>query len=54
MTLLAHGKDGQHIPVGIKEDPVVIDFNYPLTGKTPNFDVEVVEVKQGRLLLLTA
>jgi FKBP-type peptidyl-prolyl cis-trans isomerase SlyD len=48
MTLYAQGKDGQKLPVKIKEvkkDTVVVDFNHPLAGKTLNFDVEVVEVK---------
>jgi FKBP-type peptidyl-prolyl cis-trans isomerase 2 len=48
MTLYAQGKEGQPIPVTIKEvkkDVVVMDFNHPLAGKTLNFDVEVVEVK---------
>ncbi len=48
MTLLAQSKDGQKIPVKVKEvkkDSVVMDFNHPLAGKTLKFDVEVVEVK---------
>jgi len=48
MTLTALGKEGQKIPVKIKEvkkDVVVMDFNHPLAGKTLNFDVEVVEIK---------
>ena len=48
MTLMAQTKDGQKIPVRIKEvkkDSVVMDFNHPLAGKTLKFDVEVVDVK---------
>jgi FKBP-type peptidyl-prolyl cis-trans isomerase 2 len=48
MTLVAHGKDNQPMPVRIKEvkgDVVVMDFNHPLAGKTLNFDIEVVEIK---------
>jgi FKBP-type peptidyl-prolyl cis-trans isomerase 2 len=48
MNMYAQTKDGQRIPVGIKEvkkDVVVLDFNHPLAGKTLNFDVEVVQVK---------
>jgi len=48
MTLFAQGKDGQKIPVKIKEvkkDVVVMDFNHPLAGKTLSFDVQVMEIK---------
>jgi FKBP-type peptidyl-prolyl cis-trans isomerase SlyD len=48
MILFAKAKDGQRIPVTIKEvkkDSVVIDFNHPLAGKTLHFNVEVVDVK---------
>lgn len=48
MMLMAHGKDGQSIPVKIvevRDDEVVMDFNHPLAGKTLNFDVEVLEIK---------
>jgi FKBP-type peptidyl-prolyl cis-trans isomerase SlyD len=48
MILLAQGKNGQRIPVKIKEvkkDSVIIDFNHPLAGKTLNFAVEVVDIK---------
>lgn len=48
MTLYAKAKEGQPMPVTIKEvkkDTVVMDFNHPLAGKTLNFDVEVMEVK---------
>ncbi len=31
----------------IKRDTVVLDFTYPLAGKTLYFDVQVVEVKAG-------
>jgi FKBP-type peptidyl-prolyl cis-trans isomerase 2 len=48
MTLYATGKNGQKVPVKIKEvkkDAVVIDLNHPLAGKTLNFDIEVVAIK---------
>lgn len=47
MTLYAKMQDNQTIPVRItevKEDTVVLNFNHPLSGKTLNFNVEVVEI----------
>jgi FKBP-type peptidyl-prolyl cis-trans isomerase SlyD len=29
----------------VKEESVVMDFNHPMAGKTLNFDVEVVSVR---------
>ena len=29
----------------VKEDTIIMDFNHPMAGKTLNFDVEVVEVR---------
>ncbi len=49
MILYAQGPDGQTIPVRVaevKEDTIVLDFNHPLAGKTLNFDVEIIQVKQ--------
>lgn len=48
MKLLAEGKNGQKLPVVIKEvkkDTVIVDMNHPLAGKTLKFDVEVVDIK---------
>jgi FKBP-type peptidyl-prolyl cis-trans isomerase SlyD len=48
MTLYAQAKNGQRFPVRIvevKKDVVVMDFNYPLAGKTLNFDVKVLDIK---------
>ena len=50
MELYAHGPDNQTIPVRIKEikeDVVVMNFNHPLAGKTLNFEVEIMDIKQG-------
>jgi len=47
MTLHAKMPNGQTIPAKItevKEDTVVLNFNHPLSGKTLNFNVEVVEI----------
>lgn len=40
--------DGQHmmgIVKEVKEETVMIDFNHPMAGKTLNFDVTVVSVR---------
>lgn len=40
--------EGQHmmgIVKEVKDEAVVMDFNHPMAGKTLNFDVEVVEVR---------
>ena len=47
MTLHAKMPNGQTIPVRItevKEDAVVLNFNHPLSGKTLDFNVEVIEI----------
>ena len=47
MTLHAKMPNGQTIPVRItevKEDIVVLNFNHPLSGKTLDFNVEVVDI----------
>ena len=47
MTLHAKMPNGQTIPVRItevKEDLVVLNFNHPLSGKTLDFNVEVVDI----------
>jgi FKBP-type peptidyl-prolyl cis-trans isomerase SlyD len=49
MQLAAQGPQGP-IPVQvaeIKDDNVVIDFNHPLAGKTLNFDVEIVDIRDA-------
>mgnify|MGYP002511228616 CR=1 FL=1 len=40
--------DGQHmmgVVKEVKEETVMMDFNHPMAGKTLNFDVEVVSVR---------
>ena len=47
MTLHAKMPNGQTIPVRITEvkvDAVVLNFNHPLSGKTLDFNVEVIEI----------
>ena len=41
--------EGQHmmgIVKEVKDEAVVMDFNHPMAGKTLNFEVEVVEVRE--------
>jgi FKBP-type peptidyl-prolyl cis-trans isomerase 2 len=48
MKLFTRGPQGEIITgkiVEVREDVVVMDFNHPLAGKTLDFDVEVVEIK---------
>ncbi len=50
MTLYAKRENGQSIPVRIievKKDVVIMNFNYPLAGKTLNFDVEIIQINRG-------
>jgi len=50
MILYAHGPNGQTIPVRInevKKDVVIMDFNHPFAGKTLDFEVEIIEIKDG-------
>lgn len=47
MILHAKMPNGQAIPVRIedvKEETVILNLNHPLSGKTLNFNVEVIEV----------
>ena len=50
MLLSAKKSDGQSIPaiiVEVKKDIVVLDFNHPLAGKTLDFEVEIIDIKQN-------
>jgi FKBP-type peptidyl-prolyl cis-trans isomerase 2 len=29
------------------KDVVIMDFNHPLAGKTLDFEVEIIEIKEG-------
>lgn len=50
MMLIMSAPNGAQIPAAIREvkdDVVVIDLNHPLAGKTLNFDIEVINVKDA-------
>ncbi len=52
MTLMATLPTGMQVPVTVVEitdDTVKIDLNHPLAGKTLNFKLKVVEIKEGEL-----
>ena len=52
MTLMATLPTGMQVPVtivGITDELVTIDLNHPLAGKTLNFKLKVVEIKEGEL-----
>jgi FKBP-type peptidyl-prolyl cis-trans isomerase SlyD len=31
----------------VKKDVVIMDFNHPFAGKTLDFEVEIIEIKDG-------
>ncbi len=46
---------GQNFPViirEIREDAVVLDANHPLAGEDLTFDLELVEIKGGKPLII--
>jgi FKBP-type peptidyl-prolyl cis-trans isomerase SlyD len=48
--LMADTGEGRHLPFiikEIKEDEVTIDFNHPLAGKTLEFDVELMDIRDA-------
>lgn len=50
MTLYAKDEQGQSIPAIVKtigESNILVDYNHPLAGKTLNFDVEIVEIRDA-------
>ena len=52
MTLMATLPTGMQVPVtvmDITDEHVTIDLNHPLAGKTLNFKLKVVEIKEGEL-----
>ncbi len=51
MALNMSNQEGQSFPVVIKEvkdDVVVLDANHPLAGKDLTFDLELVEINDGK------
>ena len=50
MTLFGQGEDGQTVQVSVKDlsdTAVMVDYNHPLAGKTLNFDVKVIDVREA-------
>ncbi|SBS33004.1 FKBP-type peptidyl-prolyl cis-trans isomerase SlyD [Marinomonas spartinae] len=49
MQFMAQTPGGQQpvTVIGVEEDGVMLDGNHPLAGKTLNFDVEIVEVREA-------
>ena len=50
MTLFGQGEDGQTVQVSVKDFNdkfVIIDYNHPLAGKTLNFDVKILDVREA-------
>ena len=48
--LMADTGEGKHLPFIIKEikgDDITIDFNHPLAGKTLEFDVELMDIRDA-------
>lgn len=49
MQFRAQGKEGTQVVTiaGLEGDKVVVDMNHPLSGKTLNFDVSIVNVRDA-------
>lgn len=50
MSFMANTPEGKRVPFTVNKiegDEVTIDFNHPLAGKTLNFDVELVDVRNA-------
>ena len=50
MTLYAKDEQGQSIPAIVKtigDKNILVDYNHPLAGKTLNFDVKVIEIRDA-------
>lgn len=50
MTLFGQGEDGQTVQVSVKDfndKVVIIDYNHPLAGKTLQFDVRILDVREA-------
>ena len=55
MQLMMSSQTGQQFPVvvaDVREDVVVLDANHPLAGKDLTFDLELVEIKGGSLIIM--
>lgn len=50
MTLFGQGEDGRSVQVSVKsfnDENVMIDYNHPLAGKTLEFDVKILSVRDA-------
>jgi len=49
MQFMAQTPGGQQpvTVIGVEEDGIMLDGNHPLAGKTLNFDVEIVDVREA-------
>lgn len=50
MEYMASNPDGMQMPfiiTNVEEETVTIDFNHPLAGKTLNFDLELLDVRDA-------
>ena len=50
MSFVANSPDGHQMPFVIKEiagEEIKIDFNHPLAGKTLNFDLELLDIRDA-------
>ena len=50
MSFVANSPDGHQMPFVIKdvaENEIKIDFNHPLAGKTLNFDLELIDIRDA-------
>lgn len=50
MTLFGQGEDGRSVQVSVKsfnDEHVMIDYNHPLAGKTLEFDVKILSVRDA-------
>lgn len=49
MQFMAQTPGGQQpvVVIGVEEDGVMLDGNHPLAGKTLNFDVEIMDVREA-------
>jgi len=50
MVLYGTGEDGQTVQVAVKsftDNEVTVDYNHPMAGKTLNFTVEILEIRDA-------
>lgn len=50
MSFMAHTPEGRQVPLtiaGVEGDKVTVDFNHPLAGRTLEFDVELLDMRDA-------